>query len=228
MAAAATSAEAGGRRRVYILPISHVASESRARVAWAVETLKPGFVAVELDPRRLFLLFNGEHLRGRRGGMWDWRRPRESIVALTLSLIQGFFGGKTGQTPGEEFLVAIRLAQKGNIPIVLIDRDVSITISRLSSAITAGTLLKFLKVALFGRRVERFDLNRVPSERIVRSLLRELKGEFPRIYAAVVSERDEFMAARLAELPEGKSVLVVAGAAHIPGLRRRIPSSTIL
>jgi pheromone shutdown protein TraB len=208
---------------VYILPISHVAGESRARAVWAVETLRPDVVAVELDGRRLGGLLEAKNRR-----YFDWRHPKESLIAIVFQAAQRFFGGKTGEVPGEEFLVAIRAASRFGIPVALIDRDIGITLSRLSKAINIGTIFKFLWLLVFGKKTEGFDLDSVPEEKIVVGMLKELKREFPGIYKALVSERDRFMSEQILLIPKEKAILVVVGAAHIPGMRKKLAGATIL
>ncbi len=48
-----------------------------------------------------------------------------------------------------------------------------------------------------------------------------LKEELPRVYAAMIGERDAYMAARLLEAPGSRAVGVV-GIAHLEGIERAL------
>lgn len=213
---------------LYILPVSHIAPESRLRAREAFEQTNPEILAVELDPARLSaLLASASGAKPRP--FFSLSRLRESLLALILSGIQNFFAGKLSEKPGEEFLVALRLAAAQGVPVALVDRDISITLSRLSSELRIGTVAKLLWFALFSRkgRIE-FDISKIPEEKMIRKILFQLRREFPGIYRAIVSERDLVISENLKKIPEEKRTLLLVGAAHLPGLKRKLPKAIFL
>ncbi|MFH0962034.1 MAG: TraB/GumN family protein, partial [archaeon] len=83
---------------------------------------------------------------------------------------------------------------------------------------------------LFSAKREKieFDISSVPEEKLIRKILFQMKREFPGVYRAIVSERDHAIAENLKKIPEEKRVLLLVGAAHIPGLRRKLPGAVFL
>lgn len=212
---------------VYILPVSHIARESRLNVAKAFHEISPEIVAVELDIQRLEYLLAPENFK--RPG-FSLSNLKEQVLTFLLSAVQKFFGQKTGEKPGEEFLVGVGLAAQRSLPIALVDRPIGQTIERFSSEVKLKTVLKLARLAVFPKKSEQFsiDLNSVPSERTIRRLLFYMKREFPGIYRAIVSERDEVISKNILSMPSEKKVLLLVGAAHVPGLLKRIPGATVL
>ena len=61
-----------------------------------------------------------------------------------------------------------------------------------------------------------------PSDDFVVQILGEMKQHYPRLYRAMVAERDEHMAnalVRLAERYRGQHIVVIVGKGHVPGMR---------
>ncbi len=215
-------------KELFILPISHIAPESRSRVREEMNRIAPDILAIELDPQRLIALLE-ERRTGKRRENFSLFHLREFILVFVLSKVQKFLAEKISQVPGEEFLVGIDSAVERRIPVALVDRDISVTVKRLLSELKLSVIGKLLWFSLFGKggKIE-IDIARVPDERIVRKLLFQLKREFPGIYKALVSERDAFIAGEIGKIPEEKRVLLIVGAAHVQGLRRKFPEAKIL
>ena len=121
-----------------------------------------------------------------------------------------------GVVPGLEMKAALQVAEKSGKPIALIDRDVRMTLRRLSASIGWREGRAFIR-DLFRRR----KVSVHPSDEIVLVLLNEMKERYPRVYKTMVSERDAYMAhqvrALLGAYP-GKTILVVVGKGHVPGM----------
>ena len=52
-------------------------------------------------------------------------------------------------------------------------------------------------------------------------LMLEFKRELPHLYRALVTERDNYMAGAISQLPFCR-ILVVVGAAHVNGIKKRL------
>ncbi|MFH0961202.1 MAG: TraB domain-containing protein, partial [archaeon] len=137
---------------LYILPVSHIAPESRRRAREAFEEIKPELLAVELDFARLQALLSSASGEGKPRPSFSFSRIKESLLAFILSGIQSFLAGKVSERPGEEFILAIRLAAERGVPIALVDREISITLSRLSAELRLRTIAKLLWVVLFSAK----------------------------------------------------------------------------
>lgn len=202
-----------------IVTTSHVAKEAIARVAAAVEEYEPDIVAVELDRNRLHALLS----RQRPGYSPTIIRStglRGYLFAVIGGLIQRRIGKMVNVTPGADMLAAVQEARQRKLPVLLIDRDVRLTLRRLSRSLGWRELRQsFVDLwrGLVHRERIRIPLDKVPSERLVRRLLGEFKKRYPRPYHVLVEERNQFMAHALlhyhAQHPEHR-ILVVIGAGH--------------
>lgn len=205
-------------KNLVLIGTSHIATTSIREIERAFESEKPDLVAVELDKARLDALFSNVKPK----------YPLSIIPKIGLKgylfariggLIQQKLGAVVGIKPGSDMLRAVMLAQKNNKPIALIDRDISITLSRLSKSITWREKLHFIIdffSAPFSKKL-RIDLTKVPEKEFIHKLLNILKKRYPNIYNTLVKERNEIMGLKLASLMKqhvDKKILAVIGAGH--------------
>jgi len=213
---------------LFLIPVSHVAGESKKNAVNAILEINPGIVALELDRKRFTAMISMGVSKGPRPAPpFHVSEPLASIVTRLIFGAQQWFGKQTGQTPGEEFIQAINAANSIHAHIALIDRDISVTMKRLSRAISIRSVARMIAYSVAGKDAP-FDINRIPDSRTVELLLEELKDDFPKLHAALVSERDAFMAARLIRLCDNHpdaSIVAVVGAGHVPGMSKRLKTA---
>jgi len=205
---------------ISIIGTSHIAKESVEEVKKFILEEKPDLITLELDILRFTALLNK-------------RKKRISIKDLkkigTMGVIFNTMGawaekklGKMVDTkPGAEMLAAIKLAKQKKIPIVLIDQDMRITLSRLSKQVTWKEKLKLLFDFMLGNfhnsKKIKIDLNKVPDEKTIKKLTMEFKKRYPSLYNVIVIERNEVMAKNLNKLStkeHDKKILSIMGAGH--------------
>ena len=155
-----------------------------------------------------------------------------------------------GFQAGEEFVVAIREGQKIGSDIVLGDRDVEVTLRRVTEGL-ARTDLKALmnpdseleqslkelvpsKVSISSKDDfsdlsneefrEEFSsfVETMKAKENVRKVMNQLEKIAPALYQALVSERDAYMAAGLNGLDELETIVAVVGVAHVDGIERNL------
>ncbi len=203
---------------ILIVPISHLAKESRELAKATILEEKPDFVALELDAKRFFSLFSGKH-------RYVVRPSLSSLVGYVLFRLQKQLGSSVGQKPGAEFVEAARAAAKVKAKVALVDQDIELTLKKLTRSLSLSYLARFVALALVGRRVS-FDISRMPSEKLIAEAMADLEKYFPKLYKVFVDERNHLMARRVGSL-KGKVVFVV-GAGHIAGLKRLLPRAKIV
>ena len=207
-------------RNVFVIGTSHIAKESVEEVKLFIALRKPDVVAVELDRARLSGLASK---RRERMSLRDVRRV--GFYGFLFSLVGGWverkLGEKVGVSPGSEMLSAVRLAQQSGARVALIDQDIAVTLKRFSVVFSWREKFRLLgdvvKGLFSGKSVIDFDLKKVPPERVIKKLIGEVKRRYPNLYHVLVTERNEFMALRLAELSRDfpdKLILAVVGAGH--------------
>ncbi len=206
-------------RNILILGTSHIAKESIERVKEAIEKTQPEVIALELDEGRLRSLTTKKKaskkeiikVLGIKGFLFN------SIGAG----IEQYLGKKTGIIPGTEMKTAIEIAKEKNIKIAVIDQPIQITIRKLVSSITRKEIKTFIKEFLSSlistKKQEKFDLNKIPSQKLIKELIKETKEKYPSIYKVLVQERNVYMAKKLNKLRETypkQQILAIVGAGH--------------
>jgi len=115
----------------HILGTSHIAHESVTQIQHAFKTFSPDFVALELDPNRLYALLHPHQ----KTPTWELIRAigiKGYLFAQLGKLVQQKLGKAIGMQPGIDLLTAIRIARHKKIPIFLIDQDIQITLRKIS------------------------------------------------------------------------------------------------
>jgi len=206
--------------RIKIIGTSHISPESIKKVENVILKEKPDIVAVELDRKRLFALLQKgkrQKLRFRdikRVGFKGW------MFAQIGAWAERKLGAKVGVSPGAEMLKAIAAAQQIGAKIALIDQDIEITLRKFSQSLSWKEKWTFVKDVFKGvvlRKGVKIDLSKVPSQKVIKKLIADVKKRYPNVHRVLIEERNELMAQRLArimkDMPEEKVVAVI-GAGH--------------
>jgi pheromone shutdown-related protein TraB len=217
-------------KEVILVPTSHVASQSLKAVRKTIEEKKPDCVAVELDINRYYAMKNEKTASGREVirafGLMNF------LVYWLMKNLQKSLGEKTGIIPGSEMVGAVDIASENHIKVAFIDRDIGLTFARMSRIpwserlklawfLVKGFLAIIFSKIYKGKHV--FDLSKVPPKQVIDEAMALLRREFPNIHRVLVSERDEIMASKIINLTkEFDCIVVVAGAGHYDGLRKRL------
>ena len=147
------------------------------------------------------------------------------MVNLILAAYQKKLGGQLGVLPGTELLTAAQTAEHYNIPVVLCDRDVRVTLRRAWRATTfikKGYLLTTLLASLFdSTELDEEKVAELRSNDVLSELIRELGAALPHTKAVLIDERDVYMAEKIKQT-EGRRLVAVVGAGHVAGIQRVI------
>lgn len=205
-------------KNIVIIGTSHIAETSLKEIETVFRTQEPDLVAVELDSNRLHAL-----LSNRKPSYSPALIPKIGLKGYLFAVIGGFLQQKLGNVvgikPGSDMLRAVVLARDNKKRIALIDRDVRVTLARLSKAITWKERLNFIAdlfAAPFSKKM-RINLREVPEKQIIKKALQILKKRYPGLYRVLVAERNKIMAIKLKTLMENypeQKILVVVGAGH--------------
>jgi len=207
-------------KNLVLIGTSHIAPQSLAEVEQQLRETKPKIVALELDRKRLYALL---HPAKKKISLADIRRVgfKGFLFSLLGAWAEKKLGQQVGVSPGAEMLTAYKLAREQHATIALIDQDIELTLKRISQALSWREKWNFVvdivKAVVFRTSVVEFDLAKVPSERIIQKLMREVKKRYPNLYRVLVTERNEVMAKNLANLiryEPNNPIVAVVGAGH--------------
>ena len=224
--------------QIRLIGTSHIAKQSIEEVKTNINKFKPDIVAVELDKGRLQAL-----LTKQKSKTPFWLIFRIGVVGYVFAKL-GSWGSKklgkvVGVEPGEEMLTAIKLARQKNIKLALIDQPIEITLRRFSAKITFREKLRFIgdifKSIIFRKKaaeelgidINNFDLSKVPSNELIKKLVKVMKGKYPNAYSVLVDERNKVMAFNLLNLAKKyDNILAVVGAGHLEGMKEEMDKMT--
>lgn len=207
-------------KNLAIIGTSHIAKQSLDDVEKAILEGKPDIVALELDKKRLYSLFQDKK-RGIR--IYDIRRIgiKGFIFALIGAWAEKKLGKLVGVSPGSEMKKAVKLAKKHKIKIALIDQDIEITLKRFSESLTwkekRNFVVDIFKAVFVRKKVIIFDLTKVPSKKTIKKLVAQVKERYPNIYKVLIEERNVVMARNLKHIMsqnQDKKILAIIGAGH--------------
>ncbi|MDP6600488.1 MAG: TraB/GumN family protein [Candidatus Woesearchaeota archaeon] len=206
-------------KNLTIMGTSHIAKQSLEDVEKEIENKKPDIIALELDQRRLYSLFK------KPGKIRIYDIKRVGIKGFIFSLIGAWAEKKLGKivgvAPGSEMKKAAGLARNYDIKIALIDQDIEITLKRFSKSLTWKEKWNFivdvLKAIFVRKKIIEFDLTKVPSKKVIKKLVGQVKKRYPNIYKVLIEERNHVMADNIKKIMEtypDKKILAIIGAGH--------------
>ncbi|MGM0398906.1 MAG: TraB/GumN family protein [Halobacteriota archaeon] len=218
------ASDSGGS--VHVVGTAHVSQESADEVERIVEERDPDVVAVELDESRF------KQLKGEAPDDIDARDLLHGSVAFQflaywlLSYVQARLGDRFDVEPGADMRAGVDTAERIGADLALIDRDIQITIQRFWAQMRLREKLRLvweliLAVAGIGgaSEDEEIDVDELTDADVVTAMLEEFRRFSPRGAAALIDERDAYLAHNLVGLRErGANVVAVVGAGHRAGI----------
>ncbi|MBU7013708.1 MAG: TraB/GumN family protein [Theionarchaea archaeon] len=214
-------------KKIVLVGTVHVSPESVEEVRHAIEQEDPDTVGVELCERRYEILTKKKQ--------WEEQdivkiikegKTYLFLANLLLSNFQKKMGEEVGSEPGAEMVEAVKIAQEHDMPVELLDRDISITLKRAWNTMGITEKLKLLYALLAGFFVDTEDvLEELKNQDVVTELMEELAQQAPGAKKALIDERDQYIASKILE-SEGSMVAVV-GAGHLQGIKSMLQQKNI-
>lgn len=206
-------------RNLSIIGTSHISIQSVKEVTDFINTEKPEIIALELDKYRLASLMSKHHAKPNlfKMGIGPF------LMNIAGAYVEKKLGQVVGVKPGSEMKIAVNLAKKHRLSIAVIDRDISLTLKRLSKQMTFREKMRFVYEIFsspFRKRpdfIKELDLRKVPSDKLVESLMVKVRKDYPTFHRVIVEERNQFMANNLKALMHtnpDKNILAIVGAGH--------------
>jgi len=218
-----------GGREFLIVGTAHISRESADLVREVIEKERPDCVCVELDVQRFEALSQKRKFQELDVRQVIRKKQLAALLAnLLLASYQKKLGGALGILPGTELLEATEVAKEHGIPIALCDRDVRVTLRRAWASMgffKKVLLASNLMVSIFERpEVSEDDLRRLRDQDVLSELMRELGDAMPNLKAALIDERDVYLAQRMREAA-GDRIVAVVGAGHVGGISQALTAT---
>lgn len=213
-----------GERKIYLVGTAHVSQASVLLADNTIRSLKPDCVAVELCPGRFQSLNDPE--RWKNTDIVEVLKSGKGhilILQLLLASFQKRLGEKLNVKPGAEMIVAAQTAQELEIPLVLADRDIKITLKRTWGGLGYWTLCKLFFSLLVGSfkdgELDSDQIEKLKSGDALEALLKEFSDTLPGLREVLIDERDQYLASKISETT-GEKVVAIVGAGHVPGIKK--------
>ncbi len=217
-----------------LLGTAHVSSASADEVRDAIAAGAFDAVAVELDAARHAAITDPD--RWAKVDLFQiLKQGKMGMVAVSLALgaFQQRLADQLGIQPGAEMRAAVEGAASRTLPLLLIDRDLGVTLRRVSASVPwwqRPALLMGVVASAFSReQIAPEEIEQLKQGDMLEATFAEFAEREERLYTPLIRERDRYMAGQLerqvlaapaAERPS--SVLVVIGAGHLAGLTREL------
>jgi pheromone shutdown-related protein TraB len=209
---------------IKIIGTAHVSQQSVDEVRAAIEEYQPNVVAIELDPSR-FAALKKDARDPTVDDVLEVKNFNSLLVQWLLAYLQRKIGFDVGVEPGAEMKAAIEEAEKRNIPIALVDRDIRITLMRFWNSLGF-----FEKIKMFWALIvsiaeidsgEEIDIESLKDQDVIDVVMGEFRKFSPNGARALIDERDAYIGHQLVLLKAqrpGEKVLAIVGAGHRHGI----------
>lgn len=212
---------------ITLLGTAHVSKASADAVRSLLASGQFDAVAIELCPGRFNALINPDSLA--QLDLFDVIKSGKAAM-VTASLALGAFQQKMadelGIEPGAEMKLAAALAKEKHLPVLLIDRDVGITLKRVYRNVPWWKRLELfsglLASVMFSEKVSEDEIEKLKEGDVLEATFSQFAESSSEIYTPLVNERDQYMAHRLfneASSGQHKHLLAVVGAGHLKGIK---------
>ena len=229
-----------------LLGTAHISADSESAVTEVMETMDPDYVCLELCHERAPAMV-AEIVAENNISPPPPETPEtpeispppphtkvrpDPILSLITSLQSSYALGQS-VTVGLDFKAALLHVSRSSSPtpppVILLDRPVSLTISRLKTSLTPLSKLRLITGLLFQVLISRFNKKRIArylqkaleDGTLLTDELAKLKKSLPNVHAVLVTERDEYLTSKLQQVltavaSRGSSatVLAVVGKGH--------------
>jgi pheromone shutdown-related protein TraB len=209
-------------KEIIIVGTAHVSRTSVEEVRSAIQEARPDTVAVELCQARYDVMKNP--LAWQNMDIFKVIKEKKAaflMASLVMSSFQRRIGEKLGVKPGDEMRAAIEEAEALGIEVVLMDRNVQITLARAWRGLSLWKKMKLIYASLLAifeaEEIDEKDIEKLKEKDVLTTAVEEMAKYAPTIKEVLIDERDAYMARKLADISTDK-VLAVIGAGHMHGL----------
>ncbi len=216
-------------KNITLVGTAHISKDSVEEVKQVIEDQKPDIVAVELCQRRYDAITKKKEWESTPVNKLLKGGNAYLLLAQTfLGSIQRKLGKDYGVEPGSEMIQAMKAAEKNNVPVALVDRDISVTLKRAWKKMGVREKFRitweFLK-AILGydeEELEELDLEKLMDQDVISSMMEEFGEIAPSVTDVLIHERDEYIAQKILRESEKGKVVAVVGAGHLKGIQEHI------
>ncbi|WP_226579901.1 TraB/GumN family protein [Halobacillus litoralis] len=209
-----------------LIGTAHVSKQSAEQVKEVIEREQPDSVCVELDQQRFQSIQDGD--RWKNTDIFEVIKNKKAtllLMNLAISSFQKRMAKQFGIQAGQEMIQGIESAEEIGADLVLADRNIQTTFSRIWGNIGFTGKSKLLLSIFYGifsnDQISEEELEKMKSQDMLDGMLQDMTNNFPALKKPLIDERDQYLAEKIKRAP-GNKVVAVLGAAHVPGIKKEI------
>ncbi|MEN1968629.1 TraB/GumN family protein [Lentibacillus sp. N15] len=213
-------------KELILIGTAHVSKNSAEQVKEVIEAESPDSVCIELDEQRYQSIVEGN--KWQDTDIFKVIKDKKAtllLMNLAISSFQRRMAKSFGINPGQEMIQGIHSAEEVDAKLVLADRNIQTTFSRIWGNIGLkgkATLLMQIVGSIFSKEsISEEELEKMKTQDTINSILNDFTDSFPRLKTPLIDERDQYLAQKIKDAP-GNKVIAVLGAAHVPGITKEI------
>ena len=213
-------------KEIYLVKTAHVSKNSVEDVDECVNEVKPDSICIELDQDRYNKMMEPEKWRDTDiVKVIKQKQVGFLLVNVILSSFQKRMAKTMDSTTGAEMMEGIKLAKENNINLVMADRSIKTTFSRIWSKLSLKEKFHLLTSSIESifedEEISEEDIAKLKEADALEAALLDIGKEFPTVKEVLVDERDKYLCEKIRTAP-GKKIVAIIGAAHANGIKRNI------
>ncbi|MFC4355424.1 TraB/GumN family protein [Chryseomicrobium palamuruense] len=213
-------------KEIILIGAAHVSKASAIQVKEVIEAEQPDSVCIELDAQRYLSIQQGD--KWKNMDIFKVIKEKKAtmlLMNLAISSFQNRMAKQFDVTPGAEQIQGMNSAKEVGAELVLADRDIQVTFSRIWSNLGFWGKSQLLAGVIFGifekDSITEEEMEKMKQQDTLQAILAEFTESFPKLKTPLIDERDQYLAQKIKTAP-GNKVVAVLGAAHVPGITKEI------
>ncbi len=215
---------------ITLLGTAHVSRASADAVEEELNSGRYSAVAIELCPSRYQALVDPDAL-SRMDLFQVLKEGKIPMVSASLALgaFQQRMADQYGIRPGEEMQRAISKGKEHDLPVLLIDREVGITLKRVYRNVPWWQRFMvfsgLISSVISREEIPEEEIERLKEGDVLESAFTQFAEREKHLYLPLIHERDQYMAARLLQeiaADDHQHILAVVGAGHLQGIYEQL------
>src|SRR5690625_2580715 len=173
-------------KEIVLIGTAHVSKHSAEQVKEVIDIERPDSVCIELDEQRYQSVMDGNQWK--KMDIFKVIKEKKAtllLMNLAISSFQNRIAKQFGIKPGSEMIQGIESAKEVNASLVLADRNIQITFSRIWNKIglKGKAMLLFSIIAgIFSREeISEQELEEMKTQDTIHTMLQEFTKNFPRL-----------------------------------------------
>lgn len=213
-------------KELFLVKTAHVSKNSIEDVRKCIEEINPDSICIELDQDRYNKMTEPE----------KWRETDivkiikdKQVGFLLVNVILSSFQKRMAKTmdtnTGGEMLEGINQAKQRNVNLILADRSIKTTFSRIWHKLSFKEKVDLLTGSITSifdnEEISEEDISKLKEADALEAALLDIGKQFPTVKQVLVDERDKYLCEKIRTAP-GKKIVAIIGAAHSIGIQKYI------